>query len=110
MSEHVKQAKDWSLRLISQEMPKAGSTENAMRQVARKCGVSYSVLWQLRYRAPQRIFADVYLAIQAQYEATREHQAKKLEHELRLREAAGRGNSPLVRAARAIGGIDGDEG
>lgn len=110
MSELTTEVQRMAQTLVSKEIKAGESAEGAMRRVARNCGVSYFTLWQLRYRAPKRIFADVYLAIQSAHEAMCEQQRKKLEHEIRLREAAGRADAPLVSAARRLGGIDRGEG
>lgn len=101
MSNLVGEAQRMALRLISQEMKEGENTDNAMRRVARKCGVSYSALWALRYRAPKRIFADIYFAIQTAHEATVARERQKLEHEVRVAEARGV-NTDI---ARSIGGI-----
>lgn len=106
MSEFVSEAQRMAAVLISKEIRAGESAEGALRRVAAKCGVTYHTLWQLRYRAPKRMFVDVFFAISKAHEAMCEQQRKKLEHEIRLREAAGRADAPLVSAARRLGGID----
>jgi hypothetical protein len=102
MSEYVRKAQDWALRLISEEFETVGNTDIAMRRVARKHHVPYRALWSLRYRAPREIGASVYFALQAAYEATHAAHARQAQHELAIQQAKGRAHSPLVRAAAAL--------
>jgi Flp pilus assembly protein TadB len=97
----VMEAQRRALQLVSHEMRAGVTTETALKVVARKCGVSYRELWALRYRAPKRIFHDLFVAIEITHEAMREQQARKLEHDLHVAEARGV-NTDL---ARSIGGV-----
>lgn len=107
MSHLVSEVQRMASALVSNEIRSGESADGAMKRVARNTGVSYHALWQLRYRAPKRIFADVYLAIKTAHEATIADQQRKLRHDLKVAEACGL--DPLVaRAARRLGGIDRD--
>lgn len=98
----VRQAKSLAAELLRWESKGPGDTDNAMRRVARKHGIEYSALWSLRYRAPKRIWADVYTAVVTAYENERQRQLRKLAHEVELTEAVAGPKRRSVAKARAV--------
>lgn len=100
----VVQAKDWMTRLVQLESRGPGDTENAMRRLARRYGIEFGALWSLRYRSPQRIWADVYTALRTAYAAECERQMRALQHDLEITRAAAGSDHPSVVAAEALVG------
>lgn len=98
----VEHAAEMARSLIQREARGPGDTDNAMRRVADEYGVPYTDLWKLRYRKPKRIYADVLLALANAFEAQREAQLKRLEHERAITKVKGRLSSYLVAASDAL--------
>lgn len=104
----VADARDWANKLVLRESRGPGDTENAMRRLAaRYGGLDYGALWGLRYRPPKRIFADVYFALAAAYQAECERQQRLLQHDIATTKAiAGARNSAVVAAEAVVGAPD----
>ena len=98
----VLRAKSLASELLRWEARGPGDTENAMRRVARRHGIEYSALWSLRYRAPKRIWADVYTAVVTAYENERQRQLRKLAHETAITAAVAGSDRRSVRKGRAV--------
>lgn len=101
---YVDQAAEMAKTLVHREVRGPGDLDNAMRRVERKYGVPYSTLWALRYRKPNDILVGAFLKVAEAYEAQRQEQIKRLEHERSITQAKGRLASYLVRAADALAG------
>ena len=56
--EYVEDAAEWAKALVLADQQCAGDYGNAMRRVARRVGVRFSVVWNLHYRLPKAISAD----------------------------------------------------
>lgn len=90
--------------LVNRETRGPGDLDNAMRRIERKYGVPYSVLWALRYRKPKDLLISAYLRVVEAYEAQREEQMRRFEHERSITQAKGRVAEGLVSAADALAG------
>ncbi|WP_107645295.1 hypothetical protein [Methylobacterium sp. C1] len=100
----VVQSKERLSDLLRWESRGPGDLDNAMRRLSRRHGVEYGTLWSLRYRAPKRIWADVYTAIANAYAAEIERQRGKLEDAAIAAEPLLGADRASVRAARALSG------
>ena len=81
---YVDHAAGMARTMVERETRGAGDTENAMRRIEMKFGVSYSDMWALRYRKPKAIWAHVFDRIKAAYEAQRHQQMRALQHEAEI--------------------------
>lgn len=96
------QARDLVGKLIQLESRGPGDTNNAMRRISRRHGIEYNAIWSLRYRAPKRIWADVYNQVRAAYQSECERQLRKLTHELETAKASSCPRSDLVVQVQAL--------
>lgn len=81
----VDRAADWADTLVRREHMGPGDTvDAARRRAARKHKLPERLLWALRYRKPKRIWADLYLSLEAAVAAECERQEAKLRHELEI--------------------------
>lgn len=101
-SEYVDRAERLTRAMVERETRGSGDTEAAMRRIEMKYGVSYSDLWALRYRKPKRIWADVLERIRAAYEAQRQEQMRRLQHDIEITKAISGADCAAVRAAEAL--------
>lgn len=99
----IEEAAGMARELVSRESRGPGDTENAMRRVESKFGVPYATLWALRYRKPKDIMVGTFLRLAGAYEAQRQEQLKRLEHERAITKVTGRLASYLVAASDALG-------
>lgn len=102
----VETAQQWASWLLKNESRGPGDTVSAMRRIERKHGISYSLLWALRYRPPQDLWASAFLKLGAAYEAERTRQMRLLQNEIENTDARNKLVACLVRAAAATGGVD----
>ena len=91
----VEDARAMAKHLVNREAKGPGDTENAMRRIEARYGVSFATLWGLRYRAPKDMMASAYFRLQAAYQAECERQMRRLEHELEITKAKAGAASPL---------------
>jgi hypothetical protein len=77
-----------------------------MRRIARRHGIEYGAIWSLRYRSPKRIWADVYTALRAAYEAECARQMEALRHEIEVTKRIAGPAHPAVVAAEAVVGAE----
>ena len=100
----VQEAAQWSRELMRMRVRGPGDAENALRGIEREYGISYSTLWQLRYRlsAVKKISAGTYATIKAAYDAERLRQFKKLQHEIEITERVAGADSDAVGAAKSL--------
>ncbi|MGU9981517.1 hypothetical protein ACJ4V0_15890 [Phreatobacter sp. HK31-P] len=81
-----------------------GDTQKAMKQVSRRYGIPYGVLWALRYRRPKGIFWDVVEKIKTAYAAECHRQAVKISE--RINDIAGEHGHEIAEAVeRPIGDL-----
>lgn len=99
---YVQQAASWAEDLLGWESRGPGDTDNAMRRLSRKTGVSYATYWKLRYRRPKDLGVSVFFKLQAAYEAVRQHQIKRLTDETKTTAALAGPDRASVRAAQAL--------
>jgi hypothetical protein len=92
--------------MVQWESRGPGDTDNALRRVARQSGVQYGAVWSLRYRAPKRIWADVYVALSTAYETARQRQLQALQNDIDTTAAVVGHGHPAVAAALAALGQD----
>lgn len=104
----VEQASKWASGLVRSESRGPGDLDNAMRRIGRKHGISYAILWALRYRQPKDIPASVFFALRGAYAALCEDQARKFQDDFTLCEAAG-ASPALLRSAATLAGADLEE-
>jgi hypothetical protein len=105
----VFQAKDWASRLIKLESRGPGDTDNAMRRIARRHGIEYGAIWSLRYRSPKRVWADVYTALRAAYEAECARQMEAMRHEIEItKRITGADHAAVAAAAAVVGSAEGE--
>ena len=101
----VDQAKSWADGLVKQESRGPGDLARAMRRVAGRHGLTYSILWGLRYRPPKDVPASVFIALREAYLAACERQAKRLQDEIAIHAAAGADPRHLRAVAAAAGAL-----
>ena len=99
---YVDEAKSWADKMVARESRGPGDTDNAMRRLQYKYGVSFNDLWRLRYRPPKRIWTDVYERIRQAYEAQRQEQIRRLKHEIAITEKITGADNASVHAAKAL--------
>lgn len=84
----VERAAGWADLLVRREHRGPGDTIDAARlRASRKYKVPERLLWALRYRRPKRIWADLYLSLEAAVAAEIESQEARLAHEIELTRA-----------------------
>lgn len=84
----VERAAGWADTLVRREHRGPGDTTEAARlRAARKHRLPERLLWALRYRKPKRIWADLYLSLEAAVEAEVKSQEARLAHEITLSRA-----------------------
>lgn len=88
----------WANELLRRESRGPGDSENAMRRLEARYGISWRTFWQLRYRPPSDVFVGVYQRLHAAYLAECERQERLLRHEIEIVKAKGLA-SPAVTAA-----------
>lgn len=94
----VDRAANWADALVRREHRGPGDTLDAARlRAARKHRLPERLLWALRYRKPKRIWADLYLSLEAAIAAEVQAQEARLAHELELTRAL-----PLSEAGRHL--------
>jgi len=101
----VDRAAGWADALIRREHRGPGDTVEAARgRVARKYRLPENLLWALRYRKPKRIWADLYLSLEAAVAAQIESQEARLAHEIELTKAitSSKASRALVHEAEAL--------
>ena len=59
-AEYVEDATEWAKALVLSDQRAAGDYGNAMRRVARRVGVPFSVIWNLHYRPPKAVDAKAF--------------------------------------------------
>lgn len=104
MTAFVADAREWATRMVRREARGSGDLDRAMGAVARRCGVTPSLIRSLHYRPPKDLWASAYFALASAYVAECEKQRKLLEHEIEITAAKAGTDAPLVRAARALAG------
>jgi hypothetical protein len=105
-SVYLEEAARWSRDLTRLKSRGPGDTENAMRAVARECGVDYWLLWKLRYRVSslRDIGVGVYMALRSAYQAECERQMHRLEIEIELTKKITGPDSDLIREVQTLVG------
>lgn len=84
----VDRAASWADLLVRREHRGPGDTTEAARvRAARKHRLPERLLWSLRYRRPKRIWADLYLSLEAAVAAEVKAQEARLAHEITLSRA-----------------------
>lgn len=101
----VDRAASWADVLVRREHRGPGDTIDAARsRAARRYRLPERVLWALRYRKPKRIWADIYLSLEAAVAAEIKSQEARLAHEIEVTKALGlsEAGSSLVDEAAAL--------
>lgn len=101
---YVDQAAEWARTLIARETRGAGDTENAMRRLEARYGVSYNFLWALRYRKPKGVLTSLYFRLRDAYQAECDRQMRLLAHEIQITKAITGPDNAAVSAAQAVVG------
>lgn len=101
-SAYVEEAQKWAKSIVRDESRFPGDYGSAMRRLASKIGVSFTLLWRLHYKLPKSIDVENYLAL-AEFFSEREQARKYGEerHEANAKTALGR---YLLRSADRISG------
>ncbi len=100
----VDMAAGWADRLVKFESRGPGDLDGAMRRVARRHGLTYSLFWKLRYRRPKDVMASAFFILRDAYRAECARQQGRLAHELELTRAVAGPDSAAARAAEALVG------
>jgi hypothetical protein len=100
---YVDQAANWAKRLTLGEARGPGDMENAWQRLEARYGVPWRVFWALRYRKPSSVTAYIYQQLRNAYEAEREAQLRRIEHEKKIEAKTGLGKA-LVGAALYLAG------
>ena len=90
--------------MVQRETRCPGDTDNAMRRIAKRHGISYGAIWRLRYRLPDDILLSVYLSICIAYDAEIARQEKAFEHERAIAKAKTGLGAALLRLADTLDG------
>ncbi|MCA1298014.1 hypothetical protein [Stappia indica] len=85
----VAAAREMASAIVQREIRGPGDLSNAMRRIEQRHGIPYGLLWGLRYRPPKDIMLGAYNALRRAYRTECARQARLLEHELKMAEAAG---------------------
>lgn len=101
---HVETAIGISKWLTRREASGPGDMENAWHRLGVRYGLPWRLFWSLRYRPPREIASHLYARLQAAYEAERQRQMRKLQHEITITEQVAGPDSNSVRAAKALVG------
>lgn len=99
---YVEQATVWSRELVRREARGPGDTANAMRRLANRYGIPFSIWWSLRYRTPKEIAVSIYFRLRAAYEAECERQLRKLRDEIAITKAIAGPDHAAVASAQAL--------
>ncbi len=101
---YIDRAQDWSKELTRMRTRCPGDLENAMRTIEREYGVDYWTLWSLRYQRARMktISVSVYERIRTAYQAERERQFQRLQHDIGITEAIAGHDAPAVVEAKAV--------
>ncbi len=84
MSAAVTEAKRLANELIRFESRGAGDTENAMRRLANRYGLSWRVFWSLRYRPQKDLSVGVFEKLREAHAAECKRQLERMAHELQI--------------------------
>jgi hypothetical protein len=106
MNTIVSDAREWARQMVHAESRGSGDLDRAMAAVARRCGVTVSLIRSLHYRPPKDLWASCYFKIASAYRAECERQARKIEHEIAITSAKVGSTSVFVRAAAALAGAE----
>lgn len=108
----VERAAGWADLLVRREHRGPGDTLDAARsRAARKHRLPERLLWALRYRRPKRIWADLYLSLEAAVAAEVKSQEDRLAHEIKLSRAllsSSAGRALVDEAAALLAEADGE--
>lgn len=95
-------AAGWADRLVKFESRGPGDMDGAMRRVARRHGLTYSLFWKLRYRRPSDVMASAFFILRDAYRAECAKQRGRLSHELELTKAITGADCPDLRSVEAL--------
>jgi hypothetical protein len=108
----VDQAAKWTRDLAQMRSRGPGDLENSMRSIEREYGVDYWAQWSLRYRRDR--FKDIgiglFLKIKCAWEAERERQLRRLQHDIEITKKIAGDDHAAVRAAEALVRAEDGEG
>ncbi len=103
--ELVDQAEKWARSLVRVEAAcTRGDLDGAIRRVARRAGVSPTLIWAFHYRKPKDIWGRAYTRLQSAYERERARQLGRIEDGLRKANVAGV-DPAVVRAIASVAGV-----
>jgi len=88
--------------LIRLETRGAGDTENAMRRIANRYGLSWRLLWSVRYRPPRDIMHGAYVKLVQAYTNECKRQRERLEHEIEIARIKGVFVEDIAAEAKAL--------
>ena len=103
---YLDEARLWANDLVQRESRGNGDTENAMRRLEQRFGISWRTFWSLRYRPPKDILIGTYLGLKNAYEAECERQMALLRHELELTKAKGVSGASVDAAEAWVRALD----
>ncbi len=99
---YVDEAAHLARNLVSRESRGPGDTENAMRRLEARYGLSYQGLWALRYRKPKALLVDVDRRLHAANEHETQRQMRRLQHELEITKLTSGTAHASVAAAQTV--------
>lgn len=98
----VDMAAGWADRLVKFESRGPGDLDGAMRRVARRHGLNYTLFWKLRYRRPKDVMASAFFTLRDAYRAECARQQGRLADELELTKAVAGPHCPDLSAVEAL--------
>src|SRR5277367_4373012 len=101
-SAYVEEAEKWARSLVRNESRFPGDYGPAMRRLAARVGVSFTLLWRLHYKLPKSIDVENYLAI-GEFFSEREQRRKYGEERREVTARTRLGRYLLGAADRAAG-------
>jgi hypothetical protein len=100
----VDEAAELANKMVAREARGPGDLANAMGRLEVRYGISYWVLWALRYRKPKSIDTNVYVRILQAYEAECDRQRGLIDNDCAATKPKSRIAQALVRAGDVLAG------
>jgi hypothetical protein len=98
----VEEAARYARALVHMRTRGPGDRDNAIRAVARECGLPKGSVWGLLYRRPAHVWAHVLKNLHDGYNRAREEQLRLLEHEIAITRLKAGSAHNSVQEAQAL--------
>jgi len=95
-------AQKMTKELIRLETRGTGDTENAMKRIANRYGLSWRLLWSLKYRPPHDLMCGAYAKLVQAYQTECRRQRERLDHEIEIARIKGVFVEDIAAEAKAL--------